>query len=136
MVNVGNKWETAESERAVKEAEEARRREIMEKIRQLEEEISRCRSLTNSFRDLEKEAGMIISKVNEYKNLNLETNMNAFFGITAGAVNDGIENAQSVMGERGSDFSNTEAAIETQIGLLESYNMELGSRINRLRSEL
>lgn len=136
MVNVENKWETAESERAAREAAEARRREIMEKIRQLEEEISRCQSLTNSFRGLEREAGMIISKVNEYKNLNLETDMNAFFGITAGAVYDGIENAQAVMGERGSDFTNTEAAIETQIGLLESYKMELGGRINKLRAEL
>lgn len=127
---------TEESERAEREAKEARRRAIMEKICQLKGEISRCQGLIDSFRELEGQAGMIISKVNEYKNRNLEADMNAFLGITAGAVNEGIENARFVMGERSGDFSNTEAAIGTQIGLLESYNRELGGRIHRLRAEL
>lgn len=133
---VGSEQEAVESERAAREAEEARRREIMAKIQQLEDEISKCQGLTASFSDLKEQVGMLISQVNGYKTMNLEADRNAFSGITADAANEGIEDAQAGMGERSSDFSNAEAAVGTQIGFLESYNMELRSRVDSLRAEL
>lgn len=124
------------TEQAAKAAEEARKREVMAKIQLFESEIRECQDLIASFGGLKGQVGMLISQVNGYKTMNLETNMNAFSGITASAVNEGIENAQSDMGERTSDFSNVEAAIGTQVGLLESYIMELRSRIGSLQASL
>lgn len=136
MAGTGGGQEAAEVERAAREAEEARRREIMAKIRQLEGEISRCQGLIDSFRDFEEQVGRLTSLVNEYKIMNLEADGNAFAGITANAVNEGLEDAQFCMGDRSSEFSNAGAAVGIQIRLLESYKMGLGSRIDSLRAEL
>lgn len=136
MVGTGGGQGAAELERVAREAEEARRREIMAKIQQLEGEISGCQVLIASFRDLEEQVGRLISLVNEYKIMNLEADMNAFSGITASAVNEGLADVRYGMEERSGDFSNAEAAVGTQIGLLESYKIGLESRINSLRAEL
>lgn len=125
-----------EAERAAREAEEARKREVMAKIQLLEDEISKCQGLITSFNGLKGQVEMIISQVNGCKTMNLEADMNVFSGITASAVNEGIEDARSDMGERTSDFSNVEAAIGTQVGLLESYIVELRSQIRSLRASL
>lgn len=140
MTGVRSEQEATEArlaaERAAREAEEARKREIMEKIQLLEDEISKCQGLIASFGGLKGQVGMLISQVNGCKTMNLEADMNAFSGITASAVNAGIAGAQSAMGERTNDFSNVEATIGTQVGLLESYIMELRSRIVSLRASL
>lgn len=125
-----------EAERAAREAEEARKREVMAKIQLLEDEISECQGLITSFNGLKGQVGMLISQVNGCKTMNLEADMNVFSGIMASAVNEGIEGARSDMGERTSDFSNVEAAIGTQVGLLESYIVELSSQIRSLQASL
>lgn len=124
------------AERAAREAEEARRREIVGKIQLLENEINKCQGLIVSFSGLRGQVAILISQVNGCKTMNLEADMNSFFGITASAVNEGIEGARSGMIERISDFSNVEAAIETQVGLLKSYILELKSRIGSLQASL
>lgn len=125
-----------ETEQVVREVEEARKREILAKIQLLENEISECQSLITSFGGLKGQVGMLISQVNGYKSTQPEADSNVFSGITADAVNEGIEDARSDMGERVNDFSNVETAIGTQIGLLESYIMELRSRVSSLRASL
>lgn len=125
-----------EAERAAREAEEARKREVMAKIQLLEDEICKCQGVIISFNGLKGQVGMLISQVNGCKTMNLEADMNAFSGIMASAVNEGIEGARSDMGERTSDFSNVEAAIGTQVGLLESYIVELRSQIRSLQASL
>lgn len=124
------------AEQAAREAEEARKREIMAKIQLFEDEISECQGLITTFNGLKGQVRMLISQVNRCKTMDLEADMNAFSGITASAVNEGLEGAQAGMGERTSDFSNVEAAIGTQVGLLESYIMELRSQIVSLRASL
>lgn len=140
MAEVGSEQETKvaklAAERAAREAEEVRKREIMAKIQLLENEIRECQNLIASFGGLRGQAGMLISQVNRCKTMNLEADINAFSGITASAVHEGIEDARSDIGERANDFSSVETAIGTQIGLLESYIMELRSRINSLQAGL
>lgn len=136
MAGAGSGQESTESERAAREAAEARRREILAKIQQIESEISRCQGLTASFRSLKEQVGMLISQIDEYKAMNPEADMNTFSGITASAVNEGLSDARYGMEERSGDFSNAEAAIETQIGFLESYITGLRSQIASLRAEL
>ncbi len=136
MAETGGGQGNAGAEQAAREAEEVRKREIRAKIRQLEDEISKCQGLASSFSGLKEQLKMFISQVNGYKTMNLEADGNVFFGITADAVSKGLEEAQSVMGERSGDFSDAETAVGTQIGLLESYIMGLRSRIDGLRAEL
>lgn len=90
MAGAGSGQEATESERAAREAAEARRREILAKIQQIESEISRCQGLTTSFSSLKEQVRIRISQVNEYKAMDLEADINAFFGITASAVNEGL----------------------------------------------
>lgn len=125
-----------ETEQVAREVEEARKREILAKIQLLENEISECQSLITSFGGLKGQVGMLISQVIGYKSTQPEADSNVFSGITADAVNEGIEDARSDMGERVNDFSNVETAIGTQIGLLEPYIMELRSRVSSLRASL
>lgn len=90
MAGAGSGQEATESERAAREAAEARRREILAKIQQIESEISRCQGLRTSFSSLKEQVRIRISQVNEYKAMDLEADINAFFGITASAVNEGL----------------------------------------------
>ena len=136
MTETGSRQETTELERVAREAAEAKRREILAKIQQIESEIRGCQSLIASFRDLEEQVGRLISLVNGYKIMNLEADMNAFSGITASAVNEGLADARYGIDERNGDFSNAESAIETQIGFLETYITGLRSQIASLRAEL
>ncbi len=124
------------AERAAREAEEARRRDIMEKIQLLEDEINECQGLISSFSGLKGQVGMLISRMNEYKAMNLEADRNSFFGMTASAVYEGMTSARSAMGESAGSFSEVESAIGSQIGMLSSYVMELRSRISSLQAGL
>lgn len=111
-------------------------REVMAKIQLLEGEISECQRLIATFNELKGQVGMLLSQVNGCKTMNLEADMNAFSGIMASAVNEGLEGAQASMEERTRDFSIVEAAIGTQVGLLEAYIIDQRDQIVSLRASL
>lgn len=125
-----------EAERVAREAEETRKREIMAKIRLLEQEKAECQELKSAFSGMKSRLAGIISQINGLKGMRLETDIHSFSGIAANAVNAGILDAQINMGKRNSSFSNIESAIGMQIGLLSSYIIELEGRINTLRASL
>ena len=124
------------AERAAREAEEARKREIMEKIQLLEQKKAECQELKTAFSGMKGRLSGIISQINGLKAIRLETDIHSFSGITANAVNAGVTDAQTAMGKRNSSFSNIESATGMQIGLLSSYIVELEGRINTLRAGL
>ncbi len=123
-------------EAAQQAAEEARKREIMEKIRHLEQEKAECQGLKADFQGMNGCLEGIISKINGLKAKKLEADIQRFSGMSADAVDTGISNAQSVMGKRNGRFFDVETVAGTQITLLDSYIAELGGRIDTLRASL
>lgn len=117
-------------------AEEARRREIMEKIRQLEQEQAGCQGLKADIHGLNGRLEGIISQVNGLKARKIEADIQRFSGVTAETADTGIFNVQGIMGNRNGRFSDVEAAAGTQMASLDSYISELGGRIDALRASL
>lgn len=140
MAKIGSEQEAMAAklaaERAAREAEEARKRDIMEKIQLLEQEKAECQELKSAFSGMKGRLSGIISQINGLKAMRLETDIHSFSGIAANAVNAGVADAQIAMGKRNSSFSVIESATGMQIGLLSSYIVELEGRINALRASL
>lgn len=140
MAGIGSEQEAMAAKLAVgriaREAEEARKREIIEKIRLLEQEKAECQELRAAFAGMKGRLSGIISQINGLKAMRLETDIHSFSGIAANTVNAGVADAQTAMGKRNSSFSNVESATGMQIGLLSSYIVELEGRINTLRAGL
>lgn len=124
------------SDEAARRAAEARRREIMEKIRQLEQEKAGCEDVKSALNGKKDRLERIISQVNGLKTKKLEADIQRFSGMTADGAETGVSDAQIVMGKKSSSFSGVETAIGPQIVLLDSYIAELGGRINALRASL
>lgn len=123
-------------EAAKRAAEEARRREMMEKIRQLEQEKANCQDLRISFHGRKKRLEGILSKVNILKVRKIEGNIQKFSGAAADASEIGVADAQTVMKKKNDSFSGVVTAVETQIALLDSYIAELGEKIDVLRASI
>ena len=68
-------------EAARRAAEKARRREIMEKIRQMEQEKAGCQDLKSALNGKKDRLEGIISQVNGLKIKKLETDLRQTFGI-------------------------------------------------------
>lgn len=124
------------AEQVAREAEEARKREIMEKIRRLEQEKLECQGLKSAFMGMKGRMEGIISQINGLKARRLETDIHSFSGAAANTINAGVADAQTAMGKRNSSFSNVESATGVQIELLSSYIVELEGRISALRADL
>lgn len=140
MTGIGNEQEAMSAklaaERAAREAEEARKKEIMGRIRLLEQEKAECQELKSAFLGMRSRMSGIISQINGLNAIKLETDIHSFSGITADAVSTGVLDAKTAMGRRNSSFSNIESATGMQIGLLSSYIAELEGRITTLRAGL
>lgn len=137
MAGIGSEQEATAAKLAAEQAaREARRREIMEKIRRLEQEKAECQDLKSAFAGMKGRLSGIISQINGLKTMRLETDIHNFSGIAANAVNAGVADAQTAMGKRNSSLSNIESATGMQIELLSSYMVELGGRISALKAEL
>lgn len=117
-------------------AAEARRREITEKICQLELEKAKCQGIKIALRGMKERLEGVIFQMDRLKDKKLEVDILRFSGATADAVDTGILNAQSVMSKRNGSFSDLELMVDTQISLLESYIVELGGRINALKASI
>lgn len=130
----------ARSERDVMAAEqaarEARRQEIMGKIRILEQEITECEDLAQEFESLRGQVSAELSGLSAFQNMELEPNRSIFSGITAGAAVQGITGVKSSVGGIVGKVCEAESEIGTQIGMLRSYIMELKSRISTLKASI
>lgn len=140
MVGVGSEREAIAAkmvaEQAAREAEEVRKREIMEKIRRLEQEKAECQNFKSAFMGMKGRMEEIISQINGLKARRLETDIYSFSGTAADTFNAGVSLAQNAMWKRNSSFSDVELAIGVQIELLSSYMVELDGRIIALREDL
>ncbi len=136
MADTNAAGQESPDEAAKRAAEEARRREIMEKIRQLEQEKAGCQDLKSAFKGNKDRLEGIISQVDGLKAKKLEVDIQSFSGLTADAAETGTSDAQIVMGKKNGSFSGVESAAGTQITLLDSYIAELEGRIDALRASL
>lgn len=117
-------------------AAEARRREIMEQIRQLEQEKAKCQGIKIALGGMKERLTGVIFQINSQKVEKLEVDTQHFSGSAADAVDMGIMNVQAVMEKRKRSFSDVASTTETQIGLLDSYIAELAERISILKAGL
>lgn len=117
-------------------AAEARRREILEKISQLEQEKAKCQGTKIDLRGMNERLEGVIFQINRLKDIKLEVDILRFSGTTADAVDTGILNAQTVMAKRNGSFFDLKLTVDTQISLLDSYIVELGGRIDALRASI
>lgn len=136
MVDSGMTGQDSVDEAERRAAEEVRRREIMEKIQQLEREQAECQDLKGAFYRANGCLEGIISQINGLKARKLETDIQRFSGVSAETVDMGMLNAQTVMGKRNSRFFDLESMAGTQIASLDSYIAELGGRIDALWASL
>lgn len=138
MANLTTRQSSADAAamRAAREAEEARKREIMKKIRVLEQEKTECQELKSAFAGAKECLAGLISQMNGLKATKLEADIYRFSGAAAEAVSTGMSEAQLVMEKRSRSLSNVETATGMQIGLLSSYIAELEGQINILRAGL
>lgn len=117
-------------------AEQARRAEIMNKIRELEREKEECVSLRTGFEGKKGKVCNLVAQMNRLKSMNLQPDKSVFSGNTAGAVGFGVLNAQMCMGKSCNQFSDLEAAVGTQVEKLNAYIKELEGKIDNLRAGL
>lgn len=117
-------------------AAEVRRREIMEQIRQLEQEKAKCQGIKIALGGMRERLKGVIFQINSQKAEKLEVDTQRFSGAAADAVDMGIINVQAVMEKRKRSFSDVVSTTETQIGLLDSYISELAERIGTLKAGL
>lgn len=117
-------------------AEQARRAEIMNKIRELEREKEECVSLRTGFEEKKGKVCNLVAQMNRLKSMNLQPDKSVFSGNTAGAVGFGVLNAQMCMGKSCNQFSDLEAAVGTQVEKLNAYIKELEGKIDNLRAGL
>lgn len=122
------------AERAAREAEEARKREIMRQIKILEDEKAECEELIDSFSSLRSQVSMI--QVASLKMLITHPETELFMGVTAAATEEGISGMEESLVKKESAITEVDAAIGSQIGQLNSYIMELNSRIRGLEAGL
>ena len=124
------------AERVAREAEEAHRRDIMEKILILENEITECRELISSFSSLRGQVEGSASRMSSMNIQELYPAVTSFFGVTASATEDGILGAMNSIISKAEVIYNVDSAIGTQIGRLEWHIKDLNSRINALKEGL
>lgn len=117
-------------------AEQARRAEIMNKIRELEREKEECVLLRTGFEEKKGKVCNLVAQMNRLKSMNLQPDKSVFSGNTAGAVGFGVLNAQMCMGKSCNQFSDLEAAVGTQVEKLNAYIKELEGKIDNLRAGL
>lgn len=117
-------------------AEQARRAEIMNKIRELEREKEECVSLRTGFEGKKGKVCNLVAQMSGIKSMNLQPDKSVFSGNTAGAVGFGVLNAQMCMGKSCNQFSDLEAAVGTQVEKLNAYIKELEGKIDNLRAGL
>lgn len=117
-------------------AEQARRAEIMNKIRELEREKEECVSLRTGFEGKKGKVCNLVAQMNRLKSMNLQPDGDGFSGNTAYAVVFGVLNAQMRMGKISNQFSDVESAVGTQVEKLNAYIKELESKIDNLRASL
>lgn len=91
-------------------AAEARRREIMEQIRQLEQEKAKCQGIKIALGGMKERLIGVIFQINSQKVEKLEVDTRRFSGVAS--------------------------TTETQIGLLDSYIAELAEKISILKAGL
>lgn len=133
MAEVGSNRNAMAAEQA---AREARRQEIMGKIRILEQEIMECEELTQAFESLRGQVNTELSGLREFQNMELQPDRSLFSGITAEAAEQGITGVKSSIGKIVGKADEVESEIGTQIGMLHSYIMELKSRMGTLRASI
>lgn len=123
------------AEQTARDAEEARKKEIMEKIRRLEQEKAEYQDFKSAFMGMKGRMEEIISQINGLKARRLETDIYSFSGTAADTINTGVSVAQTAMGKRNSSFSNVELAAGVQIEQLSSYIVELEGKRSADRNE-
>lgn len=124
------------AERAAREAEEARKREIMRQIKTLEDERDECESLIGSFSSLQAQVQASSIQLGNLKIRAMHPEMGLFSGVTAAATEEGISNVAESLAVKAGVISEVAAAIGSQIGMLHSHIMELNSRISSLKAGL
>lgn len=120
-----------EKERAAKEAI---RREIMEKINALKDEKAECKELIDSFSSLQGQVSAI--QLGRLNMLITHPETELFMGVTAAATEEGISGMEESLAKKANVIAEVDAAIDSQIGQLNSYITELNNRIKGLEAGL
>lgn len=136
MAGPRSEQEAIAVKRAAEEAERARRAAIQEKIDLLNAELKKCESLKINFESEKSLMGNLLGQIMEIHITDSLPSVGAFHGVTAGAVNEGAENAEHSLMESILVITDVVSSLGAQIGMLASYIVELNSKIETLRGSL
>lgn len=136
MAGPRSEQEAIAEKRAREEAERARKAEIQEMIDQWNTELKKCESLKTSFESEKSLMSNLQAQIMEIHIKDSLPSIGAFHGVTAGAVNEGAENAEHSLMESILVIADVVRTLGSQIGMLDSYIIELNSRIETLQGKL